>query len=181
MMSSTVKKIALTGTPGIGKTTICEQLTEAIPGAGGIVTTELRDERGFRSGFAVRDVHTGNTGTLAHTDIRSAPKVGKYGINTAESETVLVPALEYAMESAKWIVLDEVGPMELKLNSFLPLARRVLKCNKPVILTYQQKLWGGIVEEIKRMCRVEVITKDNRDEMADHLKSYLEPLIKNDG
>lgn len=181
MMSSTVKKIALTGAPGVGKTTICEQLVDEIPGAGGIITAEQRDERGLRNGFILRDVYSGNTGTLAHTDINSGPKVGKYGIDVKESEAVMVPALEYALESAKWIILDEVGPMELKLNSFLPLARRVLKCNKPVILTYQQKLWGGIVEEIKRMCQVEVITNENRDEMAEHLKNSLGPLVRDAG
>ncbi len=169
-------KTAITGAPGIGKTTICEQLAAEVPGAGGIITTEQRNDKGLRVGFSIQDVHTGEHGTLAHIDITSGPKVGKYGIDRKDCERILIPAMDHALNSADWILLDEVGPMELKVNSFLPLVRRVLKSNKPIVLTYQQKLWGGIVEEIKRVCKLEVVTKENRDGMAAKLAEILKSL-----
>lgn len=171
-------KIAITGKPGIGKTTLCEKLITAIPGAAGIITSEIRDDAGTRCGFEMRDVHSNELGLLAHTKIKTEPKIGKYGINSRIQEHILEPALDYALTSAKWIVLDEIAPMELKLDSFLPLTRRVLLCNKPVVLTYQQKLSAPIVNEITRQCRLEVVTRSNRDALVSAIHDQIETTLK---
>ena len=58
--------VAVTGHPGVGKTTLVERVLAAVPlRAGGMITKEIR-KVGRRVGFAVIDVATGEEGVLAH-------------------------------------------------------------------------------------------------------------------
>ena len=86
------KNILITGRPGIGKTTLIKRIADQLgPQAGGFYTEEIR--RGpERMGFKVRNLD-GVEGILAHKDIKSNQRVGKYGVDVDEFERVALPAI----------------------------------------------------------------------------------------
>jgi nucleoside-triphosphatase THEP1 len=74
------RNILFTGLPGCGKSTIIEKIVQRINRpCTGFFTKEIRD-RGRRVGFSITTLD-GQQGTLAHIDIRSRIRVGKYGVN----------------------------------------------------------------------------------------------------
>ena len=107
------RKILLTGRPGCGKTTLIKRVVKelAFP-AGGFYTEEMR-ERGGRVGFKIITLQ-GKETVLAHVDFKTAQRVGKYGLDLSGLETIGVEALRTAMRTRKLVVVDEIGPMEIR-------------------------------------------------------------------
>jgi nucleoside-triphosphatase THEP1 len=73
--------LLLTGAPGVGKTTIIQKLAGAYPDKTlrGFVTQEMR-RAGRRVGFELR-TFGGRKQVLAHVDIDSPHRVGRYGVD----------------------------------------------------------------------------------------------------
>jgi len=125
------KNILLTGPPRCGKSTLIEKLVERIDfPVTGFFTREIR-EKGRRVGFSVNTLD-GREGILAHEDIKSRWRVGKYGVNLKDIEDIAVPAM-IPSEGKEIIVIDEIGKMECfsclfreTLNQVLDLPNRVL-------------------------------------------------------
>ncbi len=95
------KNILFTGLPGYGKSTVIEKIVQQIkrPSAG-FFTREIRD-RGRRMGFSITTLE-GKHGILAHIDIRSHIRVGRYGVNLQDMEGVgHLPMIEKPGETAK--------------------------------------------------------------------------------
>lgn len=105
-----MKAFLLTGRPGIGKTTVVRRVAEALHGeriAG--FYTEEQQSRGSRTGFRIATLD-GRSRPMAGIDIRSAQRVGKYGIDVAAIDTVAETAL--APEAAEIFLVDEISKME---------------------------------------------------------------------
>ena len=171
--------IAITGRPGIGKTTlvmrVVEQLRDKGVKVGGIYTTEVR-EGGQRIGFDVIDLMTGRRGILARIGHGAGPRIGKYTVNIDDLENLGVRAIEEAMERCDVIVVDEVGPMELKSSKFVKVVEKLLTLeNKHVILTVHQRARDPIVMRVKERTGEELITLNeyNRDEMVSYVISRI--------
>src|SRR4051812_21935305 len=94
-------KLLLTGPPRTGKSTVAVRLVHLLQDAGvkvgGFVTMELCDA-GRRVGFVVRDL-VGAEGILAHEDLASDVRVGRFGVNVAAFERVALPAVRRAIEN----------------------------------------------------------------------------------
>jgi nucleoside-triphosphatase len=74
------KNILLTGPPRCGKSTLIEKIVKKIDTpAIGLFTMEIR-ESGERVGFSFNMLNH-RTGVLAHQDIHSRFRVGRYGVN----------------------------------------------------------------------------------------------------
>jgi nucleoside-triphosphatase THEP1 len=82
-MSSKSAKIVLTGLPGCGKTTAIIKIIAGLDCAStaGFYTEEIR-ENNTRKGFRWKLLN-GAGGILAHVDIKSRFKFGKYGVDVA--------------------------------------------------------------------------------------------------
>lgn len=142
-------KFFLTGPPGSGKSTVFLRCVERLRGlgftVGGIATPEIRS-RGRRVGFSVVDLATGLRGRLAGVEVSSSFRVGRYGVNLSEFESVALPALDYARESCDVICIDEIGRMELFSKCFKRRVEELIKGPKPMVSVLHRnyvKVYGG--------------------------------------
>ena len=165
-----MKNILITGNPGVGKTTIIKKLAENLhPIAGGFLTEEIR-ERGTRVGFAIKDVHSGRQGILSHIKTKSRFRVGKYGVNVEEFESVGVKALEDALVREGVVIIDEIGKMELFSDLFRQMLVRVFESPHPVIATIRKKK-NPFVATLKNRPDTIVfeVTTHNRDALTGEI------------
>ena len=157
--------IAITGRPGIGKTTIFRKIYEFLANSGlkiaGFYCPEIR-ERGRRIGFRIRSMDGEMERWLAKIKGCDGPTVGRY---TLCSEAVEV--IKYVVENignADVVMVDEIGPMELKVKDIKRAIVRILDLGKPGIFVVHERLRDR--ELRKRLdgntCWFQ-ITLDNRD------------------
>ena len=164
--------LLLTGSPGVGKTTIVLRVVEALKAegyrVGGMVSREVRGCEG-RVGFEILNLETGEHGWLAHINHRGGPRVGRYGVNLEDLERVGVKAIVDAVERSDVVVVDEVGPMELFSEEFRKAVKRAVECGKLVVGVVHWKAEDRLIDEIKTRPEAElhVVTLENRDSLAE--------------
>lgn len=164
-------KTLITGNPGIGKTTLVRKIVERLPADAttGFYTDELRS-RGSRVGFELCGFD-GERRILAHIDMKSRHRVGRYGVDTEGFEDFLA-ALDLLRSNATHVVIDEIGRMELFSTRFRELTRQVFDSDKHVLATIA--LHGkGFIQAIKQRPDVHLIevTRDNRDALVSRILS----------
>ena len=105
------KNILITGLPGTGKTTLLRKVAEALKPfhPAGFFTSEIREANG-RKGFELRSLG-GEKGLLAHVDIKSPFRVGKYNVDVQGFEAFL-GTIPFLGPSVGLIIIDEIGKME---------------------------------------------------------------------
>ena len=137
-MTEPVRNLLVTGRPGVGKTTLIERVLEQLAvDTGGFYTREILKD-GTRVGFSIAGLN-GRTGVLAHVDLASPFRVGKYGVNRDDLERVGVTAIDEALGGAALIVMDEIGRMELCSPAFQDAVVRALDSHTPVLGTLQDR------------------------------------------
>ena len=153
-------KIAVTGRPGIGKTTLCMKVYRAVKDVEGFVTLEVR-EGGKRIGFKLHDLKSGEELWLAKVG-EGYPRVGKY--------VVFVDSIDKFAERIKSygknVIIDEVGPMELKSKVFINSMYEIIESSRNVLVTVHYKSRHPLVERIKKEFKLYVIDERNRDKVA---------------
>jgi len=165
--------ILLTGRPGAGKTTLIRRVLERFEGrAAGFYTQEIR-EGGERKGFEIITLD-GQHAALAHVDINSAQRLGKYHLDLGALERLAVPALQSAVQRGALVVIDEIGPMELRSASFRQAVTGVLESSSSVLGSIVQRSLP-FSDEIKRRQDVRLIevTPSNRDALVDQILGWL--------
>jgi nucleoside-triphosphatase len=158
-----VKKILITGLPGVGKTTLirklCDDLASYHPV--GFYTSEIRT-RGARRGFELIGLH-GEKSILARVDSRSEFRVGKYGVEVPAFEDFLrsIPFDAYPVGP---VVIDEIGKMECFSTRFRVLVDDFMRADRVVVATIAEKS-GGFIASVKHnpsavLHRISVSTRD---------------------
>ena len=166
--------ILLAGRPGVGKTTVIKQVVDMLGGeAGGFYTEEIR-QGGRRLGFKIITLD-GEEGVLAHIDIKGAPRVSKYGVNVRDLEEVGVASLRRAIEERRYVVIDEIGKMELYSQEFRRAVVEALESEKVVLGTVMAGRHDW-VDTLKARPQVAVltVTEGNREGMARRLLDMLQ-------
>ena len=162
-------RIALTGRPGVGKTTLIERVLTRVPlSYGGMVTKEIR-KCGHRVGFSVIDLATGAEGVLAHLHVRGGPKVGRYTVNLKDLEAIGVAAIERALAERELVVIDELAPMEIASPRFIPTVERALASGKPLIVSTHAHLDHPLVHRVRRELKLFRVKLSNRDALVDQI------------
>jgi nucleoside-triphosphatase len=162
--------LLLTGTPGVGKTTVLlktvEQLKLQGVRVGGMISREVRIG-GERVGFEILDLMSGNRGWLAHVEGKEGPRVGKYRVNLEDVDLVGVEAVLDAVESADVVVIDEVGPMELCSERFRVAVTRAVEGERVVVGVVHWKARDMVIDEVKKREDLEMVevTCENRDDL----------------
>jgi len=172
-------KIILTGEPGIGKTTLIKKLLQRLGDrAIGFWTEEVRDPKTKkRTGFKVINTE-GNAQLFASKFFTSKHLVGSYGVNTARFESVVLPILEKAKKAKDlYIVMDEIGKMELFSAGFRELVKEILFNPKyKVIVTIPIRDVHPLVRDIRRLQGAVVVEvdKQNRDLLVEEILKLLD-------
>ncbi len=163
--------ILLTGVPGVGKTTLVRRVLEGIDArVGGFCTEEIR-ERGKRVGFSIR-TFDGETGVLAHVNHKGPHRVGRYGVNIEDLETIAAESVLSAVESDDLVVIDELGRMELYSALFQRVVMEALDSEKPVFGTIQVRR-SSFLASVRSRDDVNVIevTSGNRDALVASVRN----------
>lgn len=162
-------KIFLTGIPGIGKTTVVRKVYSKAPEMfTGFWTQEIR-EKGRRTGFEIVTTE-GRRAPLAHVEIESPHRVGKYGVNVRGFEDVVLPLLETALRRRDRIILvDEIGKMELLSRKFENWVRRMLNSDVRVLATIPIRDVHPLVSRIRREFPPLEVTVKNRNSLPEEI------------
>ena len=174
-------RVAITGQPGAGKTTVCRAVVDRLGrSTGGMICSDItegdrgeRDRGGRRVGFELLDLQTGVKGVLAH--IRGdGPRVGKYHVNLHDLDRIGVSAILSAI-GADLIVIDEIAPMELTSQRFIRAVEEALASDKDMLVVLHQRSTHPLAERIRAEFDLIAVTKDNRDVIADEIAGRFEP------
>ena len=167
-------KTLLTSQPGVGKTTLIKTVIERMGSVNmaGFYTTEIRF-RGSRRGFELQGL-SGERRTLAHVEIDSLHRVGRYGVDTKGFETFLA-TMDLLSPDVDLIVIDEIGKMELFSNRFRDLVCEALNSDKQVLATISLK-GNEFIREIKQRSDIRLleVTHGNRDRLAEGIVEGLQ-------
>ena len=162
-------KTLLTGMPGVGKTTLVQNLVARMSSVNmaGFYTAEIRSN-GTRFGFELQGLD-GTRGILAHVNIKSRHHVGRYGVDTKGFEQFL-ENLGLLRPEIELIVIDEIGKMELFSNLFRDLINNVMDADKQVLASIALK-GNGFIQAIKRRPDIRLIevTKGNREHLPNEI------------
>jgi nucleoside-triphosphatase len=170
-------RIAITGRPGVGKTTLIERVLEVTRlRAGGMVTHEIR-VCGRRVGFAVTDVATGTEGVLAHVHRPAGPKVGRYTVDIESLENVGVAAIHAAIRSAELVVIDEIAPMELRSPAFAPAVEAALESDRALLISTHANASHPVAHRVRRELELHRVRLNNRDRLVGEIAEALEAAV----
>ncbi len=164
--------LLITGTPGIGKTTVVQRTAEALDHEGlrGFYTEEIRED-GERRGFRLVSFN-GRAHVIAHVDFSKRYRVGKYGVD--------VPVLDEAARllrpdpDARLYLVDEIGKMECLSDRFIAAMRVLISGHTPMVATVGAH-GGGFIAEVKRRpeCELWEVTHANRDDLPARIVAWL--------
>uniref|UniRef100_A0A7C3YG35 Nucleoside-triphosphatase ENT89_02030 n=1 Tax=Geoglobus ahangari TaxID=113653 RepID=A0A7C3YG35_9EURY len=165
-------KVAITGRPGIGKTTACLKIYEALKDRltiKGFVTKEIRRNR-ERIGFEIIELDSGRRFKLAEKG-EGYPRVGKYKVFIKNIDEIAKKIPEY---QADLLIIDEVGPMELKSPLFVKNIENLIHSDRDIILTIHYKLRHPLLEKIRSLFEVILLNQSNRDRIVEDVVSRLD-------
>ena len=163
------QKVLLTGRPGCGKTTLVKRVVKNLPRRfGGFYTEEIRDH-GTRVGFKVVALEGGEA-VFAHVDFATPERLGKYRLDLSALETVGVKAVRDAVRARQLVVIDEIGPMEIRSAMFRDAVNEVFESEVPLLATiFARSL--PFIDAIKSRPDVTLVevSPENREKLASQL------------
>ena len=166
--------LLITGSPGIGKTTVLKKAVDFLKGrgfsVGGMISREIR-ENGTRVGFELIDLLSEKCGWLAHIEHKTGPKVGKYHVNLKDLESIGVRAISEALVDCDIVAIDEVGPMELFSEKFKEAVRKALISPKVIIAVIHWNAKDELINFARDMDDAEIltVTVENREQLSQAL------------
>lgn len=164
----------ITGRPGSGKTTLIKKVVAELTGIShmGFYTEEIRAGSN-RLGFRIT-TFDGMDQVLAHVNIKSNFRLGRYGIDTIALDAV-TDHLTARFDTARLWIIDEIGKMESISGKFRQLINRILSGPVPMIATISMTA-GGWIQSIRQgdNCHLLELTEKNRDELADDISATIQ-------
>ena len=160
-------RIAVTGSPGVGKSTLVAKVTSGTKLRVGGVLARDRRYKDRRTGFELLDLSTGMVGILAD-ESGDGPQLGKYRVHLDDLDLIGAQAVENAL-GCDLIVVDEVGPMELSSHSFVLAVEKAIASPKPMLVVLHQWSNHRLAKKIRRTFQVFAVTSENREALAEKI------------
>jgi nucleoside-triphosphatase len=170
-----MKRILITGAPGVGKTTLVRSLAEALVPRDivGFYTQEIR-VGGARRGFEAVAFASKSRHVLAHVDLQSPYKVGRYGVDI-EGFDRFIEAIAFSGGSSEIILIDEIGKMECYSGKFRAMVRDVLSSDRIVVATVALDGRGLIADvKLRRHATLHHLDRANRDSLLPQIRADIE-------
>ena len=167
------RTLLLTGRPHTGKTTLIKAVIQQLGNkAGGFYTEEILGPGG-RKGFRLITLD-GRSTVMAHVDIRSRAKVGRYGVDVGALERVGVAALVAAIEQNPIVVIDEIGKMELFSPQFQSAVVKAVGSSRIVLASVMRDNppWVAALKSMPAVTTWEV-TPQNRAALVEQVLEWL--------
>ncbi len=166
--------LLLTGVPGIGKTTIMRKVAAALleRQIRGFITDEIR-RAGQRVGFELCSLG-GRTTVLAHIDIPSRYRVGRYHVDVGALDAAIEETLVLDAATDLYLV-DEIGKMECLSEKFRSAIHALLD-SKHILLATVALRGTGFIAAIKERQDVEVwhVTRENRNDLPEQIVRWID-------
>lgn len=175
-MEKSPVKVLITGRPGVGKSTVFMRVVDGLRTRGyrvcGFYCPEIR-VGGVRKGFKIISIGLQLEGILSYIcgemSGLSSIYVGKYCVKEDDAVLVGVRSLEYAERECDFVGIDEVGPMELKVEGLREKMWSALFGPKPVIAVVHARL----AEEVRKQFTSKpfrtlyyIVTEVNREKLS---------------
>ncbi len=136
---------------------------------GGVYCPEIR-RGGRRVGFKIVDLTEGEEYPLAEVGA-PGPRVGRYGVYVENLERA-ADSIERAVEEADLVIVDEVGPMELKSDRFIEAVETAADADTPALFVVHERSRHPLVVDLRER-RDDVkryrVTPENRDRLPDRI------------
>ncbi len=163
------EKVLLTGRPGCGKTTLIKRVVNNLPRhTGGFYTEEIRNG-GMRTGFKIVTLD-GEEVVFAHVDLKTPEHLGKYRLDLSALESIGVNAIRQAVRERRHVVIDEIGPMEIRSAIFRDAVNEVLDSEVPVLATiFARSLAFTDAIKSRRDVTLIEVRSDNRERLVSEL------------
>jgi len=161
-------RIAVTGRPGIGKSTVIRKVVARLKAegvsVGGMLSSNIR-KGGRRVGFEILDIGL------------EGPRIGKYGVNMQDLEGIGVTAIRNATQFADVVVIDEIAPMEMKSEKFAAAVEGALISKKHMFVSVHHNLRHELAMRVKEEFELFEVTIMNREGLPELIsEKYLRAL-----
>jgi nucleoside-triphosphatase len=164
-------RIAVTGPPGIGKSTLVAAVAASSGCKVGGVLARERRYKDRRIGFELLDLASGEAGILAD-EHGLGPQLGKYRVHPEDLDRIGAKAVENAL-SYELIVVDEIGPMELSSHSFVAAVEKAISSPKPMLVVLHEWSNHRLAKKIRGSFQIITVTKENRDALKEEITKLL--------
>jgi nucleoside-triphosphatase len=183
-----MSKILITGGPGVGKTTLFTKILDSLVvmryRVAGFVCPEVR-EMGRRAGFRIIDLSSGVSGWLALSlEKLQGPckwaRIGRYCVIEDDVKRVMGET-QRSLDNADLIAIDEIGPMELSVDSCRRIIYRAIESPKPGLFVVHLRLVNEISDRIRASgwgYNLYHVSLGNRDSLYQAILDRIRPLIE---
>jgi nucleoside-triphosphatase THEP1 len=170
--------ILLTGTRGAGKTTACWKALPGLRATGikmtGFVSPPLLNGAGAKTGIEMVDLATGKRQTFARlVQPGETPTVGAYRMSDEAIEWAKGLLAAALLADVHWLVIDEIGPLELHQGEGFAFALEPLGDPERIpnaIVIVREELVEELAARLGRLDLVHVrVTEANRGDIPAQL------------
>jgi len=90
--------------------------------------------------------------------------IGRYNFSKAAFEHA-AEIIRQSINKNGWLVIDEIGPLELRKKGFHPVIKESLKNHRAKLLFVIRENLVGEVTELFELKQYEIVTKENLDQL----------------